>query len=71
MNRRYSYGFSPFAFSVSMILYAVALADAPSGLLENNQLRLSTVNGRILFSARLSITYAMSKGQGVKGIKFT
>jgi hypothetical protein len=53
MKRRYSYGFSPFSFAVSMILKTVALAFAPDGVLANSQFFLPMTKGLILLSARL------------------
>jgi hypothetical protein len=61
---RYSYGLILFALAVSPILYTAALALAPSGLPENSQLRRPTVNGLMLFSARL-LLIAMYHLQGI------
>ena len=48
---KYLYGFSPFAFAVSIMLYAFALDSAPDTLAENNQFFLPVVNGRITLSS--------------------
>ena len=48
---KYLYGSSPFAFAVSIMLYAFALDSAPDTLAENNQFFLPVVNGRITLSS--------------------
>ena len=48
---KYLYGSSPFAFAVSIMLYAFALDYAPDTLVENNQFFLPVVNGRITLSS--------------------
>ena len=48
---KYLYGSNPFAFAVSIILYALALDSAPDTLAENNQFFLPVVNGRITLSS--------------------
>ena len=57
---KYLYGSSPFAFAVSIMLYAFALDSAPDTLVENNQFFLPVVKGRIGTTSRKR-TYKIDK----------
>jgi len=47
---KYSKGFKLFSFEVSIMLYMIALADDPFGVLENSQFFLPITKGLIALS---------------------
>ena len=52
---RYFWGLSPFALAVSRSEYTIMLASALNVVSLNSQLRLSTVTGRMVFSAAYAL----------------